>query len=497
MSTAEPRATFCLVLHSHLPWVAHAGSWPVGEEWLYQAWAGSYLPLVALLEQLAEEGHRDVLTLGVTPVLAAMLDDPYCLEGFHTWLGTWLLRTEGAAVRGVPTAGYEAGLAREALSRFQRGWLHGASPRLRALSDAGVVELIGGPASHPFTPLLSPRLAAGALRVGLDDAELRLGRRPRGIWAPECGYAPGLEQLWLAGGVDHLVIDGPAVAGITQAPIDVAGSGLLAVARDLTVTYRVWSPRVGYPGRPWYRDFHTFDHASGLRPARVTSKRVAPEQKAPYDPLRAQQEARADARDFVAAVAARAATLPAPRLMVCAYDTELFGHWWHEGPLWLAEVLRLLPRAGIAVRSVATALALLPARPVDVAASSWGSGKDWRVWEVPELVAGNAALDRLLLEVVDAHRTPSPVTGRVAAVDQLAREVLLGVASDWAFSVSKDSAAGYARERAAGHARTARELAAALLAGDAPRTSGLLARSAARNYPFGALHALADFAPGR
>ena len=29
--------TFCLVLHSHLPWLAHHGTWPVGEEWLYQA----------------------------------------------------------------------------------------------------------------------------------------------------------------------------------------------------------------------------------------------------------------------------------------------------------------------------------------------------------------------------------------------------------------------------------------------------------------------------
>ena len=39
---------FTLVLHTHLPWLAHHGSWPVGEEWLYQAWSASYLPLVDL-----------------------------------------------------------------------------------------------------------------------------------------------------------------------------------------------------------------------------------------------------------------------------------------------------------------------------------------------------------------------------------------------------------------------------------------------------------------
>ena len=66
----------CLVLHSHLPWLQHHGVWPLGEEWLHQAWVESYVPLVAELDSLAAEGHRDVLTLGVTPVLAAQLDDP-------------------------------------------------------------------------------------------------------------------------------------------------------------------------------------------------------------------------------------------------------------------------------------------------------------------------------------------------------------------------------------------------------------------------------------
>jgi len=40
VSPRAPVGTFCLVLHSHLPWLARHGTWPVGEEWLYQAWAG-------------------------------------------------------------------------------------------------------------------------------------------------------------------------------------------------------------------------------------------------------------------------------------------------------------------------------------------------------------------------------------------------------------------------------------------------------------------------
>ena len=85
---APPVGTFCLVLHTHLPWVAHHGAWPVGEEWLHQAWATSYQPLVRVLNTLADEGQRHLLTLGMTPVLAAQLDDPYVVLEQHTWLGS-------------------------------------------------------------------------------------------------------------------------------------------------------------------------------------------------------------------------------------------------------------------------------------------------------------------------------------------------------------------------------------------------------------------------
>ena len=82
---------FTLVLHTHLPWLAHHGRWPVGEEWLYQSWAASYLPLLRVLRRLADEDRRGLITLGVTPVVMAQLDDPYCLDGMHHWLANWHL----------------------------------------------------------------------------------------------------------------------------------------------------------------------------------------------------------------------------------------------------------------------------------------------------------------------------------------------------------------------------------------------------------------------
>ncbi|HET9874433.1 MAG TPA: 1,4-alpha-glucan branching protein, partial [Mycobacterium sp.] len=94
---------FTLVLHTHLPWLAHHGRWPVGEEWLYQSWSAAYLPLLRVLRTLTGEGRRGLLTLGVTPVVAAQLDDPYCLDGMQHWLANWQLRAaEATSLHGLP-----------------------------------------------------------------------------------------------------------------------------------------------------------------------------------------------------------------------------------------------------------------------------------------------------------------------------------------------------------------------------------------------------------
>ena len=298
----EPVGTFCLVLHSHLPWLAHHGRWPVGEEWLHQSWAHAYLPVLDVVRRLAAEGRRDLLTLGVTPVLAAQLDDPHCLRGVARWLGGWQLRAHSAAPRLPDLAAHEF---RAPPRRWPtlRPLAPGASPLLRPLVDAGAVELLGGPATHPFGPLLLPEVARSPWRPGLADAALRLGAGPAGIWAPECGYAPGMEAGYAAAGVGGSSSTAPRCTATRRSPGPSAPSDVLRFGRDLEVTYRVWSPRAGYPGGPDYRDFHTFDHASGFSPPGSPAAHVAAARQAALRPGPPAAAAVAgDAADFVSVV---------------------------------------------------------------------------------------------------------------------------------------------------------------------------------------------------
>jgi 1,4-alpha-glucan branching enzyme len=487
--------SFCLVLHSHLPWLPHHGSWPVGEEWLYQAWAHSYLPVLDLVRRFADEGKQDVLTLGVTPILAAQLDDSYALRGFHDWLGMWRLRAEHAAVRWRADGSWPGELAaaefraaQRALDEFETRWRHGFSPVLRPLVDAGVIELLGGPATHPFQPLLHAPVRKFVLELGLADTARRIGHRPAGIWAPECGFAPGMEQDYAAAGVRRFLVDGPALRGETRAARPVGDSDVVCFGRDLEVTYRVWSPRAGYPGHAAYRDFHTFDHPTGLKPARVTGKHLPPDRKRPYDPELAAATVRRHANDFVDTVVRRLKSYPEPGLVVAAYDTELYGHWWHEGPAWLEAVLRALPEAGVRVTTLSGAVdAGHVGRPVELPASSWGSGKDWRVWEgeqVGDLVDAGWVLQKELL-ALDAGPYRDPV------LDQAVREALLALSSDWAFMVTKNSAADYARRRAAVHADRFAELAGLLRSGSRDRALARARELRTQDGPFGHLDARA------
>lgn len=510
---------FTLVLHTHLPWLAHHGRWPVGEEWLYQSWSAAYLPLVRVLRTLAAENRRHLVTLGITPVVAAQLDDPYCLQGMNHWLANWQLRAlEAASVRtssgGSPASepkalrqfgSREHAEAERELGEFDTLWRHGAGPVVRELLDGEVIELLGGPLAHPFQPLLNPRLREFALREGLADADARFGHAPSGIWAPECAYAPGMEAGYAAAGVSHFMVDGPSLRGDTALGRPVDGSGVVAFGRDLQVSYRVWSPRSGYPGHGAYRDFHTYDHTTGLKPARVTGRNVASEDKAPYDPARADAAVDVHVADFVETVrqrlTAESERIGRPAHVVAAFDTELFGHWWYEGPVWLERVLRALPAAGVRVGTLSDAIADgYVGVPVELPPSSWGSGKDWQVWngeKVADLVQLNSEVVDTALSTVDKALAHSVSSGSPAprhfVADQILRETLLTVSSDWPFMVSKDSAADYARYRAHLHAHAAREIAAALAAGrdehaqrlasDWNRADGLFGALDARRLP--------------
>jgi 1,4-alpha-glucan branching enzyme len=134
------------------------------------------------------------------------------------------------------------------------------------------------------------------------------------------------------------------------------------------------------------------------------------------------------------------------------YDTELFGHWWWEGPEFLYELGRALHRDGsIEMVSGSDVLDSDPARHmITLPEGSWGEGgyhyiwiNDGNYWTWEKLYPIERRLRQMVRDYADGPAKEIVV--------QAARELLLAEASDWQFLISTFSARDYAEIRFADH----------------------------------------------
>jgi 1,4-alpha-glucan branching enzyme len=423
-----------IVLHSHMPYVEGFGTWPFGEEWLWEAMATSYLPLLDVLDRGAP------LTVSLTPVLCDQLEAPGVAERFLAFL-----REVRPASHRLDIEHYEAQGEHEVAAELRRAAddYRVAAQRFLAWRGDLLAALVPhaswtSSVTHAVLPLVAT--SAGVrlqLAAGIASHRARRGEHgwAGGFWLPECAHAPWLDPLLEEAGVHAVCTDLTDVLGLGDErhlqPI-ATEAGPLLVPIDRVTMELVWSDG-GYPADAAYRDSHRRtprDHHPWANDGSV------------YDPARAAARAGEHAADFVARTRDR---LAGGGLAVCALDTELLGHWWHEGPAWLAAVVDEAERQGLELLPLDDALAdIEPAPPLPGRdrVTTWGSPRDLSTWSAPQVADLAAQARAAELRVVAA--------GDEAGL-RAVRELLALQASDWAFLASRGTAGDYPRERAAGH----------------------------------------------
>jgi 1,4-alpha-glucan branching enzyme len=428
-----------IVLHSHMPYVEGFGTYPFGEEWLFDAFARSHLPVLHVAERL---------TMTVTPVLADQLEADGVGERMLAFLRRYRVDAAdrdvadaGAALR--PAAKAEAEHYTRAMKRLRK---LGGNP-LRAFQEAhekGRIALMSSAATHAVLPKLAT-LAGRRLQVdaGLRSHERRFGT-PAGFWLPECAYVTGLEAVLAERGVAYTCLDQSSHERGTAAlaPIRLPG-GPVAFTIDWPTVRLVWSED-GYPSDGSYLEYHRLS-ANGMRLWSISG--------APFDPAAAAKRAAEHAASFLAAVRDRLDRHRVDRgrrgLCVFAIDTELLGHWWAEGPIWLGEVLKGAALDGVRLLTLPQALGEHNAEDRPVWEASWGEGKGFETWDSPsisDLVWATRRSELRLLRALGLGSLSRPAALRAA------RELLALQSSDWAFMDHRGLAGDYPYRRATAHA---------------------------------------------
>ncbi len=443
-------------LHSHLPFVVNHGTWPHGLEWLLEAAAETYLPLLRILRNLERDGIALKANVNLSPILLEQLAHPVFREAFPAYVQRKIVAAhedeayfhQNGEQHFAETARYWEQFFTQALTDFEA--LDGNIVLgYRKAQEDGLIEIITCAATHGYFPLLgTDESILAQVGTGVATHERHIGRKPRGIWLPECAYRPagpwnfpvlpeGSEKPWNGfnrigvedavgqSGIDFFFVDTHLVEeSVMFTPYELRAGGAVGVAaalaietgtphrtlyrpyfadgpnaqqhpvaifpRDPRTGLQVWSGDAGYPGDSHYLDVHKKRWPGGHRYWQVTHSKIDMAFKTPYYPEKAAERARAHAEHFVnLAYDAMKSSLGGkiPPILSAPFDAELFGHWWFEGILWLEQVARVIAEKNlpIALTTCSEYLDKYPATGfLALEEGSWGKNGTNEVWLNPD-----------------------------------------------------------------------------------------------------------------
>jgi 1,4-alpha-glucan branching enzyme len=477
------------VLHGHLPYVRHPEHEDfLEEDWLYEAITETYIPLIMMFERLVQDRINFKMTMSVTPTLASMLTDELLQQRYLKHINK-LIELAHKEVERTRWLGEFQRLAVMYLNLFTGArdlferYHHNLVSAFRRFQDSGNLEIITCGATHGYFPLMDVAKASvkAQVRVAVTNYEKNFGRKPRGIWLPECGYQPGDDEILKESGIKYFFTDSHGILHGTPrpkygvfAPV-YCKSGVAVFSRDMESSKQVWSSVEGYPGDYHYREFYRdvgfdLDYEyikpyilpdgvrinTGIKYYRITGPGA---EKQPYDPECARQKAADHAGNFMfnreKQVEYLYDALGRKPVIVSPYDAELYGHWWFEGPMWLEFLIRKINFDQKVIKMITPSeyLAENPRNQVITPSlSSWG----WKGYSEVWIQGTNDWVYRHLHKaswVMTALVKDNPHTNglKKRALNQALRELLLAQSSDWAFIMATGTHVSYAQRRTKDH----------------------------------------------
>ena len=489
---SNPKGYVSFVLHAHLPFVHHPESEDyLEEQWLFEAISETYIPLLLNFEKLVNEHVDFRITMSMTPPLLNMLDSKLLQDRYIKYLQKHIELAEKEIERNKDNKTVQ-NLSKYYFDRYSND-LHvfkdiyncNIIQGFKHFQDIGVLEIITCGATHGYFPILyvNEKTVRAQIAVGVKCYEKFFGRKPRGIWLPECGYVPEADKYLREFGIEYVITEthgilyaNPTPVYGTFAPI-VSPDGVVAFGRDMESSRQVWSSINGYPGdynyREWYRDIGydaPYDYIkpyiacngarvpTGIKYYRITGKDCP---KDYYNPVWAQDTINMQAGHFFDSrqrqISEAAKFTQNPPIVLCPYDAELYGHWWYEGPDWLYTLFKKIyyDKCDFDLITPSEYIDKYPQMQVSTPCrSSWGANGYSEVW----LNQSNDYVHRHLhiagdrmVELANLYPNETNDTSLGRALNQCARELLLAQSSDWLFIITNGTMVDYAKKRIKDH----------------------------------------------
>lgn len=510
------------VLHAHLPFIHHPESNDYLEEsWLYEAISETYIPLLKNFKKLVNEGVNFRITMSMTPPLLSMLDNKLLQQKYINYLKNLIELSEKEIKRTTfnekmnNLSKYYYERYSEDLRLFRDEFKCDLISQFKHFQDIGVLEIITCGATHGYFPILyvNEKTVRAQIAVGVQTYERYFGKKPRGIWLPECGYVPEADKYLREFGVDYAIVEShgvlyanPTPVYGTLAPI-VSPQGFTVFGRDMESSRQVWSSINGYPGDYNYRDFYRdigyeadYDYIkpyiahngvrvhTGIKYHRITGDT---DNKDIYDIQWAKDSAERQAGHFLNSrteqIENASHYMNKPPIVLCPYDAELYGHWWYEGPYWLYILFKKIyyDECNFELITPSEYMDKYPEiQQCQPCRSSWGANGYSEVWLNPSNdyahkhlhTAGDRmcelaykfkdsydVLNDLDNKIKDLKKEKKPITSitssskyrnaklQVRALNQTARELLLAQSSDWLFIITNNTMVDYAHRRIKDH----------------------------------------------
>ncbi len=490
LSSHIAKGYLMIMLHAHLPYIRYPEHENFLEEnWLYEAMTETYIPLIRVLSRLVDDGIDFRLSLSLTPPLIEMLNDDLLMSRYQKYIYRLIELSEKEISRNKKDIRFRdlSEMYRRRFLRtrrlFEDVYRKDLISAFRGLMESGSVEIAASSATHAYLPalMIEPVAVKAQMRLAVEHFKKFFGRKPSGIWLPECGFTAGMDSMLKDAGLGYFflesrgVLNSRSVNGKNIYTHVKTPSGISVFSRDALSSRQVWSAQEGYPGDAAYRDFYRdigFDLEldyikpylpdstrtfTGIKYFRITDRKS--DRKKPYIRDRALRKAAIHALDFLKnrerQIMSIRRNLKIKPLLTAAFDAELFGHWWFEGPEWLDHLLRKGTCKGESMRFITPSefIAENPAAEIpNPSLSSWGQKGYSSTW----IDASNSWVYKHMHRAAKnmkelAGKNPRARGLIKRALDQAVRELMMAQASDWVFMMEKKKAGEFATRKFTEH----------------------------------------------